>query len=78
MHRMHQVAAFTYSLGWISTVGAFVYHALVVKGTVTSPMGFSPRNLLELTLLSFVISIASDARAVSTRRGEEVKFATTR
>ena len=67
MYKMHPIAAFTYTLGWISAIAVFVYHALVVRGTVTSPMGFSSRNLLELTLLSFVISIASDARSVANR-----------
>jgi hypothetical protein len=65
---MHQVAAFTYSLGWISAIAAFVYHALVVRGAVTPPMGFSPRNLLELTLLSFLICLATYARIVATNK----------
>ena len=68
MHRMHSVAAATYSLGWISAIAAFVYHGLVVRGIVNPPMGFSPRNLLELTLL---ISIASDARLAATSRYAE-------
>jgi len=65
---LRSLARFTYALGWISAAAAFTYHALIygsIGWRIVAVTRVSPYQLLELGVLSFIISIASDVRASS-------------
>jgi hypothetical protein len=71
MARLQSLAQFTYVVGWISAVAAFVYHALFYGGLgprLLAASSVSPRHLLQLSILSFIITIATDARTFSMNR----------
>ena len=67
MSRMRMIAAVTYAIGWISIVVGVVYRLWLYHGKVVSigSANILPRNLLQLSLLAFVIAIASDNRCSS-------------
>lgn len=75
MARLQSSARFTYALGWISAAAAFAYHALFygsIGARILAVTRVSPYQLLELGVLSFIISIASDVRAISSERGYSI------
>jgi hypothetical protein len=66
MNRMRSIAAITYATGWISLVAGVIYRVWLyhTKASVGSA-NILPHNLLQLSLLAFVIAIASDNRCSS-------------
>ncbi len=67
MNRMRLVAAITYAIGWISIVAGGIYRLWLYHGNASSVgrANILPHNLLQLSLLAFVIAIASDSRSSS-------------
>jgi hypothetical protein len=71
MERLHSIAALAYAVGWISGILAVIYRILVYSGKLSGVVASThilPYNLLQLCLLAFVVSIASDARAANLSR----------
>jgi hypothetical protein len=65
MNRMRSIATITYTIGWISTILGVIYRVWLYNGTgahVAMATHVWPYNLLQLSLLAFVIAIASDSR----------------
>ncbi len=67
MSRMRLIAAITYAVGWISIVVGVIYRLWLYhdKGASIGSAYILPHNLLQLSLLAFVIAIASDNRCSS-------------
>jgi hypothetical protein len=67
MSRMRVIAAITYAIGWISIVVGVIYRLWLYhdKGASIGSANILPHNLLQLSLLAFVIAIASDNRCSS-------------
>jgi hypothetical protein len=67
MNRMCSIATITYAIGWISIVVGVIYRVWLYhgKGASIGSANISPHNLLQLSLLAFVIAIASDNRCFS-------------
>lgn len=62
--RLRLVGRITYYLGWIALVsGAFV-HVNIAKGLFMSA-GLSKRNLFELSVISFLICVASELQVIA-------------
>jgi hypothetical protein len=62
-----KIAEWSYYLACVSAAGAIVYRALWFGGLGTRLFGAPsvvPHNFLDLSILLFVISIASNARAI--------------
>ena len=60
-----RIAQWSYYLGCVSAAAAIVYRALTLGGVrLLSAPRVIPHNFLDLSILLFVISIASDARAM--------------
>ncbi len=71
-----RIAEWSYQLGCLSAVAAILYRAVWFGGLGARLFGAPsvvPHNLMELSILSFAISIASDARAMATRSREQDK-----
>lgn len=60
--RLQLVGRITYSLGWVSFVTGCIVH--VEKG-ILMVVGVSQRNLFELSVVSFLICIASELRVIA-------------
>lgn len=71
-----KIAVWSYYVGCVSAAVAIVYRALTLGGVrlLSSPRVI-PHNFLDLSILLFVVSIASDARAMVRR--EDGKTAST-
>ncbi len=73
-----RIAEWSYYLGCVSAAAAIVYRALWL-GSLGARLFCAPRvlphNLLELSILLFAVSIASNARAIAHR--EDSKAAAT-
>jgi hypothetical protein len=68
MNRMQSIGTVAYATGWISIVLGLVYRALLYSGIgahFAIATNVAPRNLLQLSLLAFVIAIASDTRCAA-------------
>jgi hypothetical protein len=67
MNRMRMIAAITYAIGWISIVVGVIYRFWLYHGNVAriGSANILPHNLMQLSLLAFVIAIASDNRCSS-------------
>ena len=60
-----RIAQWSYYLGCVSAAVAIVYRALTLGGVrLLSVPRVIPHNFLDLSILLFVVSIASDARAM--------------
>jgi hypothetical protein len=71
MDRLHLIAGIAYAIGWISGIVAVIFRILVYSGKLSGVVASThilPYNLLQLCLIAFVVSIASDARAVTLSR----------
>jgi hypothetical protein len=62
--RLHLVARITYYLGWISLVCGGLMHLNIGKALFTA-MSLSKRNLFEVSVICFIICVASEARALT-------------
>jgi len=65
MRRTQSIGTITYAIGWISIVVGVIYRVCLYSGKgahFAIATNVSPRNLLQLSLLAFVIAIASDTR----------------
>jgi len=72
-----RIAQWSYYLGCVSAAMAVVYRALSLGGArLFNAPRVIPHNFLDLSILMFLISIASDVRAVVQR--ENGKVAVTR
>lgn len=60
--RLQLVGRVTYYLGWIALLCGGLVHINIARGLFTS-MSLSQRNLFELAVVCFVISMASEIRA---------------
>jgi len=63
-----RIAEWSYQLGCVSAAAALVYRVMWLGSLGARSFGTTPRvvphNLMNLSILLFVVSIASDARAV--------------
>ena len=62
--RLQLVARVTYYLGWIAIVAGGLVHVNVLRGQFLS-VGLSQRNLFELSVVSFLICVASELRVIA-------------
>ena len=65
MSRLQSIGTVTYAIGWISIVVGVIYRVCLYSARgahFALATNVSPRNLLQLSLLAFVIAIASDTR----------------
>jgi hypothetical protein len=60
--RLQLVGRVTYYLGWISLLSGGLVHINIARGLFTA-MSLSQRNLFEVAVVCFVISMASEIRA---------------
>jgi hypothetical protein len=60
--RMQLVGRITYYVGWAALVCGGLFHINVARG-VFSAVGLPQRNLFELSIVCFVICMASELRA---------------
>jgi hypothetical protein len=60
--RMQLVGRITYYVGWVALVCGGLFHINVARG-VFSAVGLPQRNLFELSIVCFVICMASELRA---------------
>jgi hypothetical protein len=64
-----RIAQWSYYLGCVSAAVAIVYRALTLGGVrFLSAPRLIPHNFFDLSILLFVVSIASDARAIHRQR----------
>jgi hypothetical protein len=61
---LHLVGGITYYVGWIALFCAGLVHLNIAKALFTA-MSLTKRNLFELTVLCFVICMASEVRALA-------------
>jgi hypothetical protein len=62
--RLQLVGRATYYIGWIALVCGGLVHINVAKGLFLS-VGLSQRNLFELSVVSFLICVASELRLIA-------------
>jgi hypothetical protein len=60
--RLQLIGRVTYYVGWIALVGGGLFH-LNIASKLFSAMTLTPRNLLEASVVGFLICIASELRA---------------
>jgi hypothetical protein len=60
--RLQLVGRVTYYLGWIALLCGGLVHVNIARGLFAA-MSLSQRNLFELAVVGFVISMASEIRA---------------
>lgn len=65
MNRLESIGAVTYAIGWVSIVVGVIFRVCLYSARgahFATAINVSPRNLVQLSLLAFVIAIASDTR----------------
>jgi len=67
--RLQLVGRITYYLGWIALVIGGLVHIHIAEALFTS-IGLSQRNLFELSVVSFLICIASELRTIASSEKE--------
>jgi hypothetical protein len=60
--RLRLIGKITYYVGWISLLGGALLH-LKIAPAMFAALTLSKRNLVEIAVVSFLISIASELRA---------------
>ena len=67
MSRLHSIAAVTYGLGWVSAIAAVIYRLIYSSGggRISASTHILPHNLLQLSVLAFLVCIASEVRTVA-------------
>lgn len=70
-HRLQMAARGSYYVGWASALFAFVDVALKMDKSLLASTGITGRNLLEASFLFFLISTASQVRAMGAALGEK-------
>ena len=68
--RLQLVGRLTYYLGWIALVFGCLVHVNIAKGVFMS-VGLSKRNLLELSVISFLICVASELQVIADSGSEK-------
>jgi hypothetical protein len=68
--RLQLVGRITYYLGWIALVSGCLVHVNVARGVFMS-VGLSQRNLFELSVVSFLICVASELRVIADSGSEK-------
>jgi hypothetical protein len=67
--RLHLVGRITYYVGWIALVCGGLVHLNIAKALFVA-MSLTKRNLLEVSVMCFVICVASEVRTLaSTEKG---------
>jgi hypothetical protein len=67
--RLQLVGRITYYLGWIALVSGGLAHLNIAKGLFLR-LSLSQRNLLEVSVVCFLICVASELRAIATPGNE--------
>jgi len=67
--RLHVVGKITYYLGWISLLCGGLFHLGVARGTFIA-MSLTKRNLFEVSVVCFLICMASEVRAMGATEKE--------
>jgi len=62
--RLHFVGRITYYIGWIGLICAALVQVKIAKALFFS-MSLTKRNLFEVSVVCFVICIASEVRAIA-------------
>jgi hypothetical protein len=60
--RLHLVGRITYYLGWISLLCGALVHLNIARNLFVA-ISMTKRNLFELSVVCFIICVASEARA---------------
>ena len=73
MSRLHSIAAVTYGLGWVSAIAAVIYRLIYSSGggRISASTHILPHNLLQLSVLAFLVCNASEVRAVAMANPQE-------
>jgi len=74
MSRLHSIAAVTYGLGLVSALAAVIYRLVLYSaggGRISASMHILPYNLLQLSVLAFLVCIASEVRTVAMANTQE-------
>jgi hypothetical protein len=66
---MHLVGKITYYVGWISLLCGGLMHVNIARGVFTA-LNLTQRNLLEVSVVCFVICMASEVRALASSEKE--------
>lgn len=69
--RLQLVGRITYYLGWIGLVCGLLFHLNIARGMFSS-LGVTQRNLFEVSVVCFLICIASELRAHDSVESEVV------
>ena len=67
--RLHVVGKITYYLGWISLICGGLAHVNIARGLFLA-LDLTQRNLLEVSVVAFVICLASEIRAIGATEKE--------
>lgn len=67
--RLHLVGKITYYVGWISLLCGGLVHLHIAQAMFTA-MSLTKRNLFEVSLVCFVICMASEVRALGAAEKE--------
>jgi hypothetical protein len=67
--RLHLVGRITYYLGWIALFCAALVHLNIAKALFMA-MSLTKRNLFEISVVCFVICMASEVRGLSSAEKE--------
>ena len=67
--RLHAVAKTMYYVGWVALVGGALVH-LRIATRLFSALDLSKRNLFEVSVICFIISMASELRTVTATEKE--------
>ena len=67
--RLHLVGKITYYAGWIALFCGGLVHLNVARALFTA-MSLTKRNLLEASVVCFVICVASEVRALASTKKE--------
>ena len=62
--RLHLVGRITYYVGWIALACGGLVHLNIAKALFAA-MSLTKRNLLEVSVMCFVICVASEVRALA-------------
>jgi hypothetical protein len=68
--RLQLVGRVTYYLGWISLASGTLVHLGIARAAFTA-IDLTKRNLFEVAVVCFLISIASELRAATPAESEE-------
>ena len=67
--RLHLVGKITYYVGWITLLCGVLMHVNIGRGMFMA-LNLTQRNLLEISVVSFIVCMASEVRALGAAEKE--------